>query len=129
MLFPALRVVTAGDIVSGKNLPILDANNGGSGLDIGDTIAKRTARSAKRADTVITGHSVEHDDGGADGECDVQPRVRGPVRAAKKEGKTVEEVVKTWTMPAKYQGYSRQPRMPAALNVQASSTKWLRPDQ
>ena len=28
------------------------------------------------------------------------------MRAAKKEGKSVEEVVKTWTMPAKYQGYA-----------------------
>ena len=40
VLFPTLRVVTAGDIVSGKNLPLLDANNGGSGLEIGDTIAQ-----------------------------------------------------------------------------------------
>ena len=30
----------AGDIFSGKNLPLLDANNGGSGVAIGDTLAK-----------------------------------------------------------------------------------------
>ena len=33
VVFPALRVVHAGDIFSGKNLPLLDANNGGSGVD------------------------------------------------------------------------------------------------
>ncbi len=37
VLFPALRVVHAGDIFSGKNLPLLDANNGGSGVEIGNT--------------------------------------------------------------------------------------------
>ena len=58
VVFPALRVVTAGDIVSGKNLPLLDANNGGSGLEIGDTIAKAHSTFSKVADTVVTGHSV-----------------------------------------------------------------------
>ena len=58
VLFPALRVLTAGDIVSGKNLPLLDANNGGSGLEIGDTIAKAHSTFSKVADTVVTGHSV-----------------------------------------------------------------------
>ena len=40
IVFPSLRVVHAGDIFSGKNLPLLDANNGGSGVEIGDTLAK-----------------------------------------------------------------------------------------
>ena len=44
VLFPALRVVHAGDIFSGKNQPpILDANNGGSGVDIGDSLTKAHA--------------------------------------------------------------------------------------
>ena len=72
-LFPALRVVTAGDIVSGKNLPLLDANNGGSGVEIGDTLAKAHSTFSKMADTVITGHSRQHDDDRADGIRQVQP--------------------------------------------------------
>src|SRR5690242_1623376 len=44
VLFPALRVVHAGDIFSGKNVPLLDANNGGSGVEIGKTLAKAAAR-------------------------------------------------------------------------------------
>src|SRR6187402_3162186 len=40
VLFPALKVVHAGDIFSGKNLPLLDANNGGSAALIADTLQK-----------------------------------------------------------------------------------------
>ena len=43
VVFPSLRVMHAGDIFSGKNLPLLDANNGGSGVEIGDTLAKAAA--------------------------------------------------------------------------------------
>ena len=57
VVFPALRVVHAGDIFSGKNIPLLDANNGGSGVAIGDTLAK-AAKSLKNIDTIITGHST-----------------------------------------------------------------------
>ena len=57
VVFPALRLVHAGDIFSGKNLPLLDANNGGSGVAIGDTLAK-AAKSLKNIDTIITGHST-----------------------------------------------------------------------
>ena len=77
VLFPALRVVTAGDIVSGKNLPLLDANNGGSGLEIGDTIAKGAQRIQQdgRHGRDRSQHEHEHDR--ADGVREVQPRVRG----------------------------------------------------
>ncbi len=40
IVFPALRIVHAADIFSGKNLPLLDINNGGSGVLIGDTLSK-----------------------------------------------------------------------------------------
>ena len=51
VVFPALRVVHAGDIFSGKNLPLLDANNGGSGVEIGDTLTKaHSTRQERRHD-------------------------------------------------------------------------------
>src|SRR5688572_21787852 len=40
IVFPTLRVMHAGDIFSGKNVPLLDAVNGGSGVEIGKTLAK-----------------------------------------------------------------------------------------
>ena len=48
----------AGDIFSGKNVPILDAINGGSGVDMPDTLSK-AADFAKNIDTIITGHSTQ----------------------------------------------------------------------
>ena len=57
VVFPALRVMHAGDVFARKGPPLLDANNGGSGVAIGDTLA-RAAASVKGVDTVITGHST-----------------------------------------------------------------------
>ena len=58
VVFPMLRVMHAGDIFSGKNVPILDAINGGSGVDMPDTLSK-AADFAKNIDTIITGHSTQ----------------------------------------------------------------------
>src|SRR5712671_6662324 len=57
VLFPALRIVHAGDIFSGKNLPLLDANNGGSAALIADSLQKGYD-TLKNVDTIITGHST-----------------------------------------------------------------------
>src|SRR5439155_439712 len=59
VLFPALRVVHAGDIFSGKNVPLLDANNGGSAALIADSLEKGYNALNKSADTIITGHSTQ----------------------------------------------------------------------
>ena len=40
VVFPALKVMHAGDIFSGKNVPLLDAINGGSGVDMPETLSK-----------------------------------------------------------------------------------------
>ena len=57
VLFPALRVVHAGDIFAWNNqLPLLDANNGGSGVEMPDTLMKAHAALVKSADSIITGH-------------------------------------------------------------------------
>jgi cyclase len=58
IVVPALRIVHAADVFSGKNLPLLDTNNGGSGVLIGDTLSKAHG-SLKNIDVVITGHSTQ----------------------------------------------------------------------
>jgi cyclase len=106
VLFPTLRVVSAGDIVSGKNLPLLDANNGGSGVEIGDTIGKAHSAFSKLADAVVTGHSTNMTLPELQEYATFNREFADAMRAAKKEGKSVDDIVKTWTMPAKYQGYA-----------------------
>src|SRR6476469_1558320 len=59
VVFPSLRTVHAGDIFSGKNLPLLDANNGGSAALIADSLEKGYNALNKTADTIITGHSTQ----------------------------------------------------------------------
>ncbi len=118
VLFPALRVVHAGDIFSGKNLPILDANNGGSGVEIGDSLAKAHAALSKSADVIITGHSSQMTMGDLQEYAQFNRDFLAAVQAGKKAGKSVDAIVKEWTQPAKYAGYA--PPQPARVqsNVQ-----------
>src|SRR5206468_2772564 len=57
VVFRNLRVMHAGDAFATKGQPLIDANNGGSGVAYPQTIAK-AARGIKNVDTVITGHST-----------------------------------------------------------------------
>jgi glyoxylase-like metal-dependent hydrolase (beta-lactamase superfamily II) len=118
VLFPTLRVVSAGDIVSGKNLPLLDANNGGSGLEIGDTIAKAHSTLSKVADTVVTGHSVNMNMTELQEYATFNREFAAMVREAKKAGRGVEETAKAWQQPAKYQGYAQPQEARLRTNVQ-----------
>ena len=118
VLFPSVRILTAGDIVSGKNLPLLDANNGGSGLAIGESIAKAHSALSKSADTVITGHSTQMTMPELLEYAQFNQEFAASVREAKKAGKSVEDVVKSWTMPAKYKGYAAAQEARLRSNVQ-----------
>jgi glyoxylase-like metal-dependent hydrolase (beta-lactamase superfamily II) len=100
VLFPALRVVHAGDIFASNNqIPILDANNGGSGVEIPDTLMKAHAALVKRADSIITGHSTVMKFDDLRKWADFNREFLNAMRDAKKAGKTPEEVAKTWTPP------------------------------
>ncbi len=118
VLFPSLRVVSAGDIVSGKNLPLLDANNGGSGLEIGDSIAKAHAALSKTADTIVTGHSVNMTMSELQEYAAFNREFADAVRSAKKSGQTVDAIAKGWQQPAKYQGYAQPQEARVRSNVQ-----------
>src|SRR5262245_46584465 len=57
VVFPALKVMHAGDLVARKGTPIMDATNGGSGLEYPKTLAKAAA-GIKGVESVIPGHST-----------------------------------------------------------------------
>jgi hypothetical protein len=105
IVFPALRFMHAGDIFSGKNLPLLDTNNGGSGVEIGNTLANAHT-GIRNVDSVITGHSTvmtwsefgEYAQFNKDFAADVQAGV--------KAGKTPEEIAASWKIADKYKGYT-----------------------
>src|SRR5262245_26712821 len=101
VLFPALRVLTIGDIFAWNNqLPILDANNGGSGLEIADSLMKGHAALNKRADQIITGHSTIMKWSDLIKWAGFNRRFLNAMRAAKKAGKSPEQAAKGWKAPA-----------------------------
>ena len=107
IVFPALRVVHAGDIFSGKNLPLLDYNNGGSGMDIGDSLAKAHA-AIKNVDTIITGHSTLMNWNDLAEYAQFNKDFLGDVQAAMKAGKSADDVASSWKAAEKYKGYTIQ---------------------
>ena len=117
VVFPALRLVHAGDIFSGKNLPLLDANNGGSGVAIGDSLAK-AADTVKNIDTIITGHSTTMTMTDLRQYAEFNREFLAAMRDAKKAGKSVDDVAGSWKIPAKYTGYDiQQARLKANVQV------------
>ena len=117
IVFPALRTLHAGDQFSGKNLPLLDANNGGSGIAIPDTLAKAHA-GIKNVDSIITGHSTVMAWNDLKEYADFNRDFLTSVRDAMKSGKTADDVAKSWTMPAKYIGYAAPAATRLTANVQ-----------
>jgi glyoxylase-like metal-dependent hydrolase (beta-lactamase superfamily II) len=118
VLFPTLRVLHAGDIFSGKNLPLLDYNNGGSGTAIPDSLMKAYNATAKNVDSIITGHSTVMTPNDLREYAEFNRDFLNAVRDAKKAGKTVDEIVKGWTQPAKYAGYAEPQAARLQLNVE-----------
>jgi glyoxylase-like metal-dependent hydrolase (beta-lactamase superfamily II) len=106
VVFPALRVMHAGDAFHTRDLPIMDKNNGGSGVDFPGTLAKAAAQ-VKNIDMIINGHNATTT---TMADMRTQSEFVGDfvkfVQDAKKSGKTVDDVVKTWKTPAKYTGYA-----------------------
>ena len=101
VLFPALRVLSAGDIFAWSDqLPILDANNGGSALDIADSLMKAHSALMKSADSIVTGHSTVMTFDDLRKWADFNRGFLDQMRAAKKAGKTPDEVAKSYTPPA-----------------------------
>ena len=105
VLFPSLRTVHAGDIFSGKNLPLLDANNGGSAALIADTLQKGRD-GLKNIDTIITGHSTQMSVADLTEYIAFNREFFNGMRAAKKAGKSIDEAAAEWKLPAKYTGYA-----------------------
>ncbi len=117
VVFPAIRVMHAGDIFSGKNIPLLDANNGGSGVEIGNSLAKAAA-SVKNIDSIITGHSTVMTMGDLREYSEFNKDFAAAVQKAKKDGQTVDQVAGSWKIPAKYKGYADPQAARLKANVQ-----------
>jgi glyoxylase-like metal-dependent hydrolase (beta-lactamase superfamily II) len=108
VVFPALQVMHAGDIFARKAPPLLDANNGGSGVAIGDTLSK-AASGIKGVDSVITGHSTVMTWADLEEYARFNQDFLEWVRAQMKAGKTAEAAAAEYKIPEKYAGYTNNP--------------------
>jgi cyclase len=108
VVFPALRTMHAGDMFARKGPPLLDANNGGSGVAIGDTLTKLAA-GVKGVDSVITGHSTVMTWADLEEYARFNQDFLEWVRAQMKAGKTAEAAAAEYKLPEKYAGYTNNP--------------------
>jgi glyoxylase-like metal-dependent hydrolase (beta-lactamase superfamily II) len=117
IVFPAHRIAHAGDIFSGKNLPLLDMNNGGSGVEIGTTLQKAHDGIAN-VDAVITGHSTVMPWADLDEYARFNKELLADVQAAVTAGKSPDDIAASWKISDKYKGYAIQDAR-LKTNVQA----------
>ena len=110
VIFPVLRVMHTGDVFPNKGIPIIDANNGGNGVEYADTLAK--AGALQNIDVLITGHNMTtltmadlkmH--------TDFNREFIAAVEAAKKAGRTIDDAASTWKVPERFlkAGYTEPP--------------------
>jgi len=106
VLFAAPRVLHAADIFSGKNIPLLDANNGGSAVEIGTSLDKAYNALNGKYDTIVTGHSNEMKPADLKEYAQFNRDFVADVQAASKAGKSADDIATSWKIPAKYSGYA-----------------------
>jgi cyclase len=123
VVFPALRVMHAGDIFSGKNAPILDANNGGSGVEIGNSLTK-AADGVRNIDVIITGHSTQMTVADMREYAQFNKDFLTFVQDGLKAGKTPDAIAAEYKVPAKYAGYqAAEARVKSNVQVIANELK------
>jgi cyclase len=107
IVFPALRIMHAGDIFPGKNVPIIDGNNGGSGIEMPATLTK-AADFAKNIDVIITGHSTQMTVADLREYAQFNQDFVTAVQAGKKAERSAEDIAAAaaWALAAKYSTYS-----------------------
>jgi glyoxylase-like metal-dependent hydrolase (beta-lactamase superfamily II) len=105
IVFRDLRVMHGGDAFSGPNTPIMDTNNGGSGLSYPQTLAKAAA-AIKNVDTVIPGHSAVTNWQAFVDYGEFMRAWVNSVTAAAKAGKTPEQAIAEFKPAEKFAGYN-----------------------
>jgi len=106
VVFPAHRIVHAGDIFARKGVPLIDDANGGSMMEISQTLMK-AHDGIKNVDTIINGHTPAQSTWADLKEySEFNKDLVTWMQAELKAGKTPEQAAAEWKLPEKYKGYS-----------------------
>jgi cyclase len=129
IVFPALRVLHAGDMLGARQPPAIDPDNGGSGLAYPDTLAKAAA-GLKNIDTIIPGHGPLMTMRDLEEYAQFSREFRNGVVSGFNHGLSLGEVVESWKVPAgKYNGYTAPPErtMASARAIFGELTRGIGP--
>ncbi len=107
VVFRNLRVMHTGDAFSGPSSPIIDTNNGGTGIGYAATLAG-AASGIKDVETVIPGHSAVTTWQAFVDYGEFMKLFVSSVEAAAKAGKTPDQALAEFTAPAKFSTYNLQ---------------------
>jgi len=109
VVFRELRAMHAGDVFATRGQPLIDTNNGGSGVAYPDTIAK-AVKTIKNVDTVIAGHTTtgplkwqDFVDFGEFNRLFLEH-----ARKSLQAGKTAEQAMADLKLPDKFKDYNLQ---------------------
>jgi glyoxylase-like metal-dependent hydrolase (beta-lactamase superfamily II) len=107
VVFPALQTMHTGDIFAAPATPLIDANNGGSGVAYPDTLA-RAVQGIRGVSTVIPGHSAVTDWKAFAEFAEFNRAFLAAVKTAKAAGKTADQVAAEIALPEQFKGYGLQ---------------------
>ncbi len=106
VVFKAHRIVHAGDIFAGKQVPLIDEANGGSMMQISGTLMK-AHDGIKDVDTIINGHMPAQTTWADLKEfAEFNKDLAAWMQEELKAGKTPEQAAAEWKLPEKYKGYA-----------------------
>ena len=106
--FPAQRVLHAGDMLASKQPPVIDLDNGGSGIAYPDTLT-RAAAGLKNIDTIVPGHGPLMTMKDVEEYAQFTRDFRDVAVSGFNHGLGVGEVAAAWKLPDKYRGYTAAP--------------------
>ena len=115
VVYPALRVLHAGDMFPWRDAPFLDRSNGGSGVEMPNSLAKAIA-SLKDVDTVIPGHHPVATFADFQQYQRYTADLLAEARAAIAAGRSAEQAAASGTLTSKYPGF-KSDRVKAAMDA------------
>jgi glyoxylase-like metal-dependent hydrolase (beta-lactamase superfamily II) len=104
IVFPFLQTMHTGDLFAAKATPLIDMNNGGSGVEYPQTLANAVA-GIKNVQTVIPGHSPATDWKTFQEFAEFNKDFLTAVEAAKKAGKTADEAAAGLALGDRWKDY------------------------
>ena len=105
VVFKALRVAHIGDLFARKGTPLIDLNNGGSGVAYPNTV-KNAAKKVKGVDQVITGHSDVFPWSAVSEYAEFNKAFLDATTASMKSGKSADDTIAAFKMPDKFKEYN-----------------------